>query len=269
MLIPWEIDLDCNLHKQEVMPTEGIIYLARNTVNNKIYIGQTTSSLNRRRSNHFAASRNESDRLYFHKAIRKYGEDAFDWSVLEAVYANSKEELESALNEKEIQYISIYNSNNCNAGYNLTSGGDAHTEMAQSFWNDDDRSGKWRKTLSDKMSKKWSNEENRKQHQEWMIDFYKTDIGVSQAKRHSEFMTDYYSSENARRNKAKTAHWFVRAISPEEEEMIFISSKEPNQFFGKDIKLRQRLKEVGDVWKPTVQSFLYGWTFEAIEKYTI
>jgi len=248
---------------------EGIIYLARNTVNDKVYIGQTTSSLNRRRNGHYSASRKESDHLYFHRAIRKYGEDAFNWSILETVHADSKEELESILNEKEAQYISTYDSNNCDIGYNLTSGGDAYTEMAQSFWDDDDRSGEWRQILSDKMSAKWSDEENRKQHQKWMIDFYHTETGVAQAKRHSEFMTDYYNSENARRNKAKTSHWFVRATSPDNKEMIFVSSKEPNSYFNKDIMLRQRLKEVGDIWIPTVRSFLYGWKFEAIEKYAI
>lgn len=248
---------------------KGIIYLARNTVNNKIYIGQTISSLNRRKSGHYAASRNESDRLYFHRAIRKYGENAFTWSVLETVESDSKTELDSVLNEKEIQYISIYNSNDCNAGYNLTSGGDAYTEMAQNFWDDDNRSGEWRQTLSGKMSEKWSDKENRKQHQKWMIDFYQTEVGMEQAQRHSKFMTDYYNSENARQNKAKTAHWFVKATSLDNEEMIFISSKEPNQYFNKDISLRTRLKNVGDVWIPTIRSFLYGWKFEAIEKYAI
>lgn len=248
---------------------KGIIYLAQNTANNKIYIGQTTSSLNRRKNGHLTASRNEHDHLYFHRAIRKYGEDAFVWSIIETVYADSKEKLEYALNEKEIQYISIYNSNNQDAGYNLTAGGDAYTEMAQNFWDDDDRSGEWRQTLSDRMSAKWSDEENRKQHQKWMIDFYQTEIGAAQAKRHSEFMTDYYNSENARYNKAKTSHWFVKATSPDKKEMIFVSSKEPNQYFNKDIHLRQRLKKVGDIWIPTVRSFLYGWKFEAIEKYAI
>ena len=68
-------------------------------------------------------------------------------------------------------------------------------------------------------------------------------------------------------DKAKTSKWFVKAISPEKEELIFISSKEPNQYFGRDISLRSRMKNVGDKWIPTKRSPLYGWQFEAIEKY--
>lgn len=83
----------------------------------------------------------------------------------------------------------------------------------------------------------------------------------------SHLLSAKHHGEQARQNKAKTSKWFVKVISPEKEELIFISSKEPNQYFGRDISLRSRMKNVGDKWIPTKRSPLYGWQFEAIEKY--
>lgn len=81
---------------------EGIIYLVTNKINNKVYVGQTINTLNRRRINHLAAARNENDNLYFHRAIKKYGEENFDWKVLDK--ANNQEEL----NNLECFYIKKY-----------------------------------------------------------------------------------------------------------------------------------------------------------------
>ena len=75
---------------------DGIIYGARNTVNGKWYIGQTTVGLENRRRQHLKAARNNYDRCTFHSAIRKYGEDKFEWVVLESDIASHDE-----LNERE------------------------------------------------------------------------------------------------------------------------------------------------------------------------
>lgn len=243
----------------------GIIYKATNKINNKIYIGQTTNSLTRRKTNHYAAARTKKDTLFFHKAIRKYGEDNFIWEVLKQ--ADTREEL----NELECFYIKQYNSNNSEYGYNMTAGGDSHSEQSQNFWDDDERSGEWRLELSERMREYWADEANRKHHQQWMNEYYQTEDGQQQAKRHSEFMREYYNGPDARRNKAKTSRWFVKATSPEGEETIYISSKEPNLFFKKDINLRARLHNVGDIWVPTSRACkeVQGWRFEAIEKFEI
>ena len=65
----------------------GIIYGSRNIVNGKWYIGQTTVGLENRRRQHLSTARNNNCHTYrcvFHDAIRKYGEDAFEWTVLES-----------------------------------------------------------------------------------------------------------------------------------------------------------------------------------------
>lgn len=93
----------------------GVIYKITNTINNKVYIGQTTRSFNIRYHNNIKKYTN----IYLKRSIDKYGIDNF---LIEEEFdiAYSKEEL----NEKEKKYIKLYNSNDNNFGYNLKSGGD-------------------------------------------------------------------------------------------------------------------------------------------------
>lgn len=91
----------------------GIIYKALCTITQKVYIGQTTQSLQRRMSNHFTGKGCK----YFHAAIVKYGRMAFVWEILEE--HSSKE----SLDEAEIKWIKYYNSTDPSKGYNLSEGG--------------------------------------------------------------------------------------------------------------------------------------------------
>lgn len=60
-----------------------IVYLATNTVNGKRYVGGTVKSLDRRRREHVReATRGSGFCRKFHRAIRKYGPAAFQWTVL-------------------------------------------------------------------------------------------------------------------------------------------------------------------------------------------
>lgn len=106
------------------MEVYGIIYKAVNTINGKIYIGQTIRNLEIRKYFHKYDSLNGMSDLVFHRAIRKYGWDNFDWQIIDKCY-NIDE-----LNDKEVywidyykSYVHRYNSN----GYNTTIGGSATT----------------------------------------------------------------------------------------------------------------------------------------------
>lgn len=94
-----------------------IIYKVTNLVNGKVYIGQTTNTLRRRKQMHLYQINNN---CYFHKALNKYGEDNFKWEIIDN--ANTLDEL----NEKEKYYIKYYNSFGSD-GYNLTTGGENYT----------------------------------------------------------------------------------------------------------------------------------------------
>ena len=74
----------------------GIIYGARNRSNEKWYVGQTICGIEKRRRQHLIDARNNYDCCVFHAAIRKYGEDTFDWTVMESGIKTHDE-----LNERE------------------------------------------------------------------------------------------------------------------------------------------------------------------------
>ena len=110
----------------------GFIYKAYCLITKKSYIDQTSISVDHRKKQHLWASFNENDNswhLYFHKAIRKHGIDNFEWSVLETIVSDSKENLHECLDNLEIKYIkqfdSYYN------GYNLTLGGNTDRNLSK------------------------------------------------------------------------------------------------------------------------------------------
>ncbi|MBT7912515.1 GIY-YIG nuclease family protein [Candidatus Bathyarchaeota archaeon] len=90
------------------------IYLIRNIVNEKFYVGQTTKTLRARLGRHFTESRYGKSKSYIHKAMRKYGRDAFTIELLEECYIDQ-------LNNREIFWIKKLGA--MEHGYNLTSGG--------------------------------------------------------------------------------------------------------------------------------------------------
>ena len=92
-----------------------VIYKATNKINSKSYIGQTTNTLDHRKSQHTYCKN-----TYFSMSLKKHGKNNFIWEVIEE--CNSKEELD----EMEFHYIKQYNTKRPN-GYNLTDGGDKGT----------------------------------------------------------------------------------------------------------------------------------------------
>ena len=98
----------------------GIIYKATNKINNKIYIGQTTKTLEERIYRHIYRANHSLNITHTHfiNAIRKYGEENFIWEVID------KGKNQEELNEKEIYWIKYYNS--VNDGYNIQDGGNKY-----------------------------------------------------------------------------------------------------------------------------------------------
>jgi group I intron endonuclease len=92
-----------------------IIYKVTNTINNKVYIGQTIQSINQRQIAHYKKARLGSQ-TNFHRALLKYDKAHFMWE--QVVRVNDK----NTLNELEQFYISKFDS--YKNGYNMTVGGD-------------------------------------------------------------------------------------------------------------------------------------------------
>ena len=97
------------------MTKYGRIYIIRNTVNDKVYVGQTHVSIKLRFQNHLSAARRGLDYV-IGKAIRKYGEDKFYVELLE-------ECLIEELNEREKYWIKFFKATNNRFGYNMSIGG--------------------------------------------------------------------------------------------------------------------------------------------------
>lgn len=103
----------------------GYVYKSICLITSKVYIGITIEGIEARKKRHIRDSYNPNDHCYnvhFHRAIRKYGQDNFEWTQLECIKSDSKENLIYCLKQLEIKYISLYNSYHC--GYNCTLGGD-------------------------------------------------------------------------------------------------------------------------------------------------
>lgn len=94
-----------------------LIYKATNLINGKVYIGQTTKTLEERMKRHKQDSKKYD--TYFYRAINKYGWNNFIWEI---IHDNINDEDE--LDRLEEYYISLYQSfDNKEKGYNTQSGG--------------------------------------------------------------------------------------------------------------------------------------------------
>lgn len=96
---------------------KGVVYVAINQINNKFYIGMTTSSLKSRKKSHKYSAKHCST-VYFHNAINKYGFENFLWGIL--FISPDK----TILLQKEVEFIKLFNSMDSNVGYNLSTGGE-------------------------------------------------------------------------------------------------------------------------------------------------
>lgn len=93
----------------------GYIYKIQNLINNRVYIGQTVKSYEKR----FQQHKNNYDKPYFsqltlYKAFKKYGLENFSFEPIEEI-ENEK------LDEREKYWIDYYDS--YKNGYNMTLGG--------------------------------------------------------------------------------------------------------------------------------------------------
>ena len=95
----------------------AIIYKATNQINQKAYIGYDSNWPNRKSVHKYYVFNECKNTSYFHRAVRKYGWDNFQWEILK----------EDATLDDEIAFIEKYQTfHSYGKGYNLTRGGDGN-----------------------------------------------------------------------------------------------------------------------------------------------
>jgi group I intron endonuclease len=135
----------------------GEVYLIENKINNHKYIGQTTQGYLNRFQQHLRETQ-YGDSSALHNAIRKWGEDNFKVELIETCDLDQ-------LDEREIYWISFYNTFKSKEHYNMTSGGEGHLlsdeikDKISDTMKKIPRGEKWEKSMSDAMKKKMANGE--------------------------------------------------------------------------------------------------------------
>lgn len=104
---------------------KGFIYKVTNIQNGKVYIGQTTRSIEERWKEHTRNAFHDDNYEYsnkFHRAIRKYGSGGFIVTQQEVFDATDMDQLKTSLNEAETKWILYFDCKD--NGYNSSFGGD-------------------------------------------------------------------------------------------------------------------------------------------------
>ncbi len=94
--------------------------------NGKVYIGQTTTSVEKRWQEHVSNSKSLRSKMICDAAIKKYGKESIKIDVLEEVEVDETKPtlLVEKLNQLEKKYISKYESTDIKKGYNILLGGE-------------------------------------------------------------------------------------------------------------------------------------------------
>jgi group I intron endonuclease len=190
-----------------------IVYIAKNLVNGKDYIGYTTKSLDERIKSHLYNSMNKSDKHYFYlfkQAIRKYGIDSFQWEILtECTSVDECCDLEKF-------YIKKLNTISPN-GYNLTEGGNGGIQSEET-----------RLKISNTVKEHWAN--NKENHHWFNIDQQKrTEWAVKswETKRNSGYTypTGFTRSDESKIKMSQTKNEKnkTRWLNIKTNEIIFLS----------------------------------------------
>jgi len=136
---------------------KGIIYRAYNKISKKSYIGQTTRNLEIRKYEHLKITIKED--FIFSRALRKYPEDSWEWSVLAEVELNKLNEYEEFFIKDLDTFKKGYNS--CKGSWGNNKNNPAYNDTIYKLWHKDyglvedtvnELGKKYHKDLSLKMS---------------------------------------------------------------------------------------------------------------------
>ena len=101
-----------------------IIYKIQNKKNNKVYIGKHCGQGDERWKTHLKNALDKTRPEHLYRAMNLYGIDNFTYEVLEKHPISVGDEF---LSEREKFYIKKYQSRSDENGYNMTEGGEGHS----------------------------------------------------------------------------------------------------------------------------------------------
>lgn len=226
------INEELKMVKSEIINNEFekcTIYILRNKVNDKIYIGQTWNVMEDRMGKDGGKYSNSA---YLYNAIQKHGVENFYYEMLaECTTQEEADKLES-------EYIIKYNSKNGEIGYNLKDGGRGgkHSEetkakisktlkMKAEQWTPEERAKR-----TEAISGWWEGKQRGPHTEEWkdanskfMIERHKTQGHPMQGKHHTEEVKLQLSIANTGRKMPKESverGAEKRRMNPEKEQLI-------------------------------------------------
>jgi group I intron endonuclease len=203
------------------------IYLITNVTNQKKYIGQT-KNLKRRLKSHFKGSKLREHS--FARAIRKYGQENFEVSILEECD-------DDTVDSRERYWIEKFNTMNPEFGYNLESGGNACKCISQEAKTKMSNARKaWYAALSEEekqafrakiKGKKLSNE-----HKEKLLASVK---GIPKSEQHKQKIAIAHLTrvckENCQCSKCVSRPSKRKKLSKEQEDYILSHGQEKNSSY--------------------------------------
>lgn len=103
-----------SINNQKILKLKGV-YCIKNLVNNKLYVGSTTTSFKRRYLEHLRKLKiNKHHNVYLNKAVIKYNIENFEFCILEVINSSDTR----LFREKEAFFINLLNS--IKKGYNFS-----------------------------------------------------------------------------------------------------------------------------------------------------
>jgi group I intron endonuclease len=213
----------------------GYIYIIENTINSKLYVGQTIDPY-KRKSAHFSQTSQSKGGLVINKAMIKHGRTNFDFVLLDTAY--SKEELD----DKEMYWIRTLNSLTPN-GYNRELGG--HAGPVPGRKHSPESIEKMRECKLGAKNPAFGKEHNK----EW-----KENMSLRMSGENHPLFGKKFSEES--RNKMRQSHLGMVLTEEHKQKIAEAHKGNNNAFFGKTHSLatRNKMKEAAKLKPKTIIS---------------
>ena len=169
------------------------VYMHKNKINNKVYIGQTGTSVEDRWQN----GRGYKGCTLFERAIQKYGWDNFEHIILEDNLTREE------VGRSERKFIMLYDSTNPEKGYNISTGGESGhigvkmSDEVRKKMSEARKGVPFSQEHKDKISEALKGRTISEEQKQKIIE--SNSMSVVQLSKNGDFIREYISSEEASR----------------------------------------------------------------------